>query len=149
MKCLKCGAELTDDTKFCSYCGAKVEEETEMPPIPQTEDKNSDTNEDVGFDDSVYTEPISSQKNENKSNKVKEKFLEYWNKLSKFGKLATIGIIVFTILALVAFLAGRIVAGILSIVQIAIVVVAILMKKNIIKVPKSWIPSRLIRLSRW
>lgn len=140
MKCLKCGAELTDDTKFCSYCGAKVEEDTEMPPIPQTEDKNSDTNENIGFDDSVYTEPISSQKSESKSNKVKDKFLEYWNKLSKFGKLATIGITVFTILALVAFIAGRIVAGILSIVQIAIVVVAILMKKNIIKVPKSWIP---------
>lgn len=140
MKCLKCGAELTDDTKFCSYCGAKVEEDTEMPPIPQTEDKNSDTNEGVGVDDSVYTEPVSSQKSESKSNKVKEKLLEYWNKLSKFGKLATIGITVFTILALIAFLAGRIVAGILSIVQIAIVVVAILMKKNIIKVPKSWIP---------
>lgn len=140
MKCSKCGAELTDDTKFCSYCGAKVEEDTEMPPIPQTEDKNSDTNENIGFDDSVYIESISSQKSESKSNKVKDKFLEYWNKLSKFGKLATIGITVFTILALVAFLAGRIVAGILSIVQIAIVVVAILMKKNIIKVPKSWIP---------
>lgn len=39
MKCSKCGAELTDDTKFCSYCGAKVEENTEMPPIPQTEEK--------------------------------------------------------------------------------------------------------------
>lgn len=140
VKCSKCGAELTDDTKFCSYCGAKVEEDTEMPPIPQTVDKNSDTNENIGFDDSVYTEPISSQKSESKSNKVKDKFLEYWNKLSKFGKLATIGITVFTILALVAFIAGRIVAGILSIVQIAIVVVAILMKKNIIKVPKSWIP---------
>lgn len=140
MKCLKCGAELTDDTKFCSYCGAKVEEDTEMPPIPQTEEKNSDTNEDIRFDDSVYNEPISSQKSESKSNKVKDKFLEYWNKLSKFGKLATIGITVFTILALIAFLAGRIVAGILSIVQIAIVVVAILMKKNIIKVPKNWIP---------
>lgn len=75
MKYLKCGAELTDDTKFCSYCGAEDEEETEMPPSPQTEDKNSDTNEDVGFDDSVYTEPISSQKSESKSNKVKEIFI--------------------------------------------------------------------------
>lgn len=83
MKCSKCGAELTDDTKFCSYCGAKVEENTEMPPIPQTEEKNSDTNEDIGFDDSVYTEPISSRKSESKSNKVKDKFLEYWNKLSR------------------------------------------------------------------
>lgn len=140
MKCSKCGAELSEDTKFCSYCGAKVEEDTEIPPIPQNEDKNSDINEDVEFDASVYTEPASSQKSESKSNKLKEKFLEYWNKLSKFGKLATISIAVFTISALVAFLAGRIVAGILSIVQIAIVVVAILMKKNIIKVPKSWIP---------
>ena len=76
MKCSKCGAELTDDTKFCSYCGAKVEENTEMPPIPQTEEKNGDTKEDIEFDDSVYTEPISSQKSESKSNKVKDKFLE-------------------------------------------------------------------------
>lgn len=28
MKCSKCGAELSEDTKFCSYCGNKVE----MPP---------------------------------------------------------------------------------------------------------------------
>ncbi len=147
MKCSKCGAELTDDTKFCSYCGAKVEEDTETLPIPQTENKNSDTNEDAGFKDSFYYEPIPSQKIESKPNKVKEKCLEYWNKLSKFGKLATIGGAVFVILALVAFLAGRIVAGILSIVQIAIVVVAILMKKNIIKVPKSWIPIVALALS--
>ena len=147
MKCSKCGAELTDDTKFCSYCGAKVEEDTEMPPIPQTEKNNNDTNEDVGFDESVYTEPLSSQKSESKSNKVWGEFLECWNKLSKFGRLATIGIAVFVILALVAFLAERIVAGILSIVQIAIVVVAVLMKKNIIKVPKSWIPIVALALS--
>ena len=25
MKCSKCGAELSDDTRFCSYCGEKVE----------------------------------------------------------------------------------------------------------------------------
>ena len=28
MRCSKCGAELSEDTKFCSYCGNKVE----MPP---------------------------------------------------------------------------------------------------------------------
>lgn len=147
MKCLNCGAELSEDTKFCSYCGAKVEEDTEIPPIPNTEEQNNNINEDAGFKDSFYSEPIPSQKIESKPNKVKEKCLEYWNKLSKFGKLATIGGAVFVILALVAFLAGRIVAGILSIVQIAIVVVAILMKKNIIKVPKSWIPIVALALS--
>lgn len=24
MKCLKCGAELSEDTKFCSYCGEEI-----------------------------------------------------------------------------------------------------------------------------
>ena len=147
MKCLNCGAELSEGTKFCSYCGAKVEKDTEMPPIPETEEQNDNINDDDGFKDSVYYEPIPSKKIESKSNKVKEKCLEYWNNLSKFGKLATIGIAVFAILAFIAFFAGRIVAGILSIVQIAIVVVAILMKKNIIKVPKSWFPIVAVALS--
>ncbi len=122
MKCLNCGAELSEDTKFCSYCGAKVEGNTKMSLIPSSE-------------------------NRSKPNKVKEQCFEYWNKSSKFGKLATIGIAVFVILALIAFFTQRIVAGIISIVQIAIVVVAILMKKNIIKVFKSWIPITAIALS--
>lgn len=25
IKCSKCGVELSDDTKFCSYCGNKIE----------------------------------------------------------------------------------------------------------------------------
>lgn len=147
MKCLNCGTELPEDTKFCSYCGAKVEEDTKVPPIPETEEQNNDINEDNGFKDAFYSESMSSQKNESKSNKVKGKCLECWNKLSKFGKIATIGAAVLGILALVAFLAGRIVAGILSIVQIAIVVVAILMKRNTIKVPKRWIPIVMLALS--
>lgn len=31
MKCLKCGAELTNDTKFCSYCGAQIESQESSP----------------------------------------------------------------------------------------------------------------------
>ena len=112
MKCLKCGAELTDDTKFCSYCGAKVEGNTERSPIPEAaEEENNNIIKNVGFEDSFYSEPILSQKNASKPNKVKEKCLEYWNKLSKFDKLATIGIAVFVILALVAFFAELLVAG--------------------------------------
>ena len=42
MRCSKCGAELSEDTKFCSYCGNKVEmpskqetvSEEDIPPIP-------------------------------------------------------------------------------------------------------------------
>ena len=147
MKCLNCGAELPADTKFCSYCGAKVEEDKKVPPIPETEEQNNDINGDKEFKGSFYSESMPSKKIGSNHNKVKGKCLEYWNKLSNFGKIATMGGVVLVILALVAFLAGRIVAGILSIVQIAIVVVAILMKKNTIKVPKSWIPIVALALS--
>lgn len=39
MKCSKCGAELSEDTKFCSYCGHKIDATppavgaTEIPPF--------------------------------------------------------------------------------------------------------------------
>lgn len=128
MKCVKCGAELTDDTKFCSYCGTKVEEQ------------NSDTTGKVEFED-------VSQKNESKSNKVKEKFCEQWKRSSKLGKVAAVSLMIFVVLTLIAFLAGRFVAGIISIVQVAIVIVAVLMKKNIIKVTYNWISLVALALS--
>lgn len=145
MKCLNCGSELTDDTIFCSYCGAKVEHDTEMPPTSKTAKQIDDSNEFVEFDNPFYTESVSN--GESKSNKYKEKFLGYWNRLSIFGKVAAIGLSVFVILMLIAFIAGRIVAGIISIVQIVVIIVALLMKKNIIKVTYKWFSVVALALS--
>lgn len=149
MKCLKCGAELSENTKFCSYCGAKVETQTEMPLTPPEveEADEPETEEKYTYqNNTVHNAPVASKPASN-ADKIKTKFLSVWNKLSKLGKIAAIGITVFVILGLVAFLAGRIFAGILAVVQIAIVVVAILMKKQMIKVPKTWIPLVAIILS--
>ena len=145
MKCFKCGAELTDDTKFCSYCGAKIEE----------------INESVDLDDSKeYEEEVEVEKEEFKTytssfeptkptvtDKIKGKFLDFWSGLSTFGKVTTAGLVLFALLGVIAFLAGRIFAGIISVLQIAIIVVAILMKKGTIKTPKTWIPLVAIILS--
>ena len=78
---------------------------------------------------------------------MKEKIKAFWIGLSLFGKVSTISLVVFALLTLVAFLAGRVFAGIISIVAIAIGIVAILMKKGVIKVPKTWIPFLAVVLS--
>lgn len=78
---------------------------------------------------------------------MREKIKNIWNKLDLFGKISAIALAVFAILTLVAFFASRIVAGLISIVAIAIVVVALLMKKQVIKVPNAWIPLLAVILS--
>lgn len=149
MKCLKCGAELSENAKFCSYCGAKTEAQTEMSSLPpEVEEADTiESQEKYSYQENMLHNAPGISKPTSNTDKIKTKSLGIWNKLSKLGKIAAISIIIFAVLGLAAFLAGRIFAGILAVVQIAIVVVAILMKKQIIKVPKTWIPLVAIILS--
>lgn len=137
MKCSKCGAELSEDTKFCSYCGRKIEvtpppivEETEIPPIPDVENVKEQKQEKAKSD-----APKSF------SDKAKDKGIEIWNKLSLYGKVTTVSIAVFVLLCLVALLAGKTAAVVIAIVQIAMAVVSILMHKGVIRLEqkKLWL----------
>lgn len=137
MKCSKCGAELSEDTKFCSYCGQKTEvtpppvvEETEIPPIPHVE--------------SVKEQKAGKAKADapkSFANKAKDKGIESWNKLSPYGKVTTVSIAVFVLLCLVALLAGKTAAIVIAIVQIAMAVVSILIHKGVIRLEqkKLWL----------
>ena len=137
MKCSKCGAELSEDTKFCSYCGQKIEvtpppvvEETEIPPIPHVE--------------SVKEQKAGKAKADapkSFANKAKDKCIESWNKLSPYGKVTTVSIAVFVLLCLVALLAGKTAAIVIAIVQIAMAVVSILIHKGVIRLEqkKLWL----------
>lgn len=134
-KCPKCGADLSDDSKFCSYCGQKMEAETVTPPPIVEEDETPDSSQ---------SEPINvtaPESNTPKSlvDKIKEKATAQWSKLSVYGKVTTVFITVFVLLCLVAFLFGNTTAGIVAILQIVLTVLAVLMKKQVIKAPKSWL----------
>lgn len=136
MKCPKCGAELTNDTKFCSYCGEKIEAETSQPEENYNEPDYVES-----------TQPFEESKKDSAMVKIKGKAISFWKKLSLLGKLATASLALFALLGLIAFLAGRVFAGIIAVVAVALVVVALLMKKQVIKVPKTWIPLLAIILS--
>ena len=139
MRCSKCGAELSDDTKFCSYCGQKIEvtpppvvEEPEIPPIPHVEKAQEEKARKAG--------KAKSDAPKSLADKGKDKGIEIWNKLSLYGKVTTVSIAVFVLLCLVALLAGKTAAVVISIAQVVMAVVSILMHKGVIKLEqkKTW-----------
>ncbi len=126
MKCSKCGEELSEDTKFCSYCGQKIEiipppvvKETEMPHVEKVKAEKAGK--------------AKSDAPKSLADKVKDKGIEIWNKLSLYGKITTVSIAVFVLLCLVALLAGKTAAVVIAIIQIVMAVVSILMHKGVIK----------------
>lgn len=131
MKCSKCGAELSEDTKFCSYCGQKVE--AQEPSKPQESSVPSST-----VSSYTYGEESVKQTDGNVASsvadKIKEKGSSFWNKRSLYGKITTVALIAFALFGGVAFLFGKTVAAVIAILQIIITVVAILMHKGVIKV---------------
>ncbi len=144
MKCANCGAELSDDAKFCSFCGSKLDAATPPPVVEENPQIDKATN----FPDIIEDEPAGSNTGDTKNHtepksltdKVKANGIAFWNKRSAFGKVATVATAVFVILALIAFASGRTAAAIISVLQIVLAVVSVLMHKGVIKLEaqKSW-----------
>ena len=136
MKCTSCGTELSEDAKFCSYCGQKIE----IDSAPGVEESGIPT---VSHGEKIKTENIIDTKSDAPKSltaKAKNKVTEIWNKLSIFGKVATVSITVFVLLCLVALLAKKTFAVVISNIQIIIAAISILMHKGVIKVDqkKKW-----------
>ena len=116
--------------------------EESKPESRNTENTEKRTNEET----IIYS---SGENNGKKitSEKAKGKLAEAWSKLSVFGKISTVVIIAALLFGLVAFMAGRVFAMIIAIIQIVVIVVALLMKKEVIKVAQKWIPPILLAIS--
>ena len=127
MKCSRCGAELSEDSKFCSYCGNKIETplkpgdapKENVPPMPSDEPARN----------------AQSQKEAAKSsdNKRKEKTSSQRGKLSTYSKIATVAISIFILLFVAALLSGKTAALMIAVLQIVLSVVAVLMHRGVIK----------------
>lgn len=142
MKCSKCGAELTEDTKFCSYCGKKIEGEmsTSIDEIGSSEPVWEETTNQTNFLPKTEKKSSNNKMNGNTiANKIKDKCISLWNKLSLYEKITAVALVIFVLMCFVAFLTGKILAGIIAIVSIILTVISLLMKKQIIKISKSWL----------
>lgn len=140
MKCLNCGAELTEDAKFCSCCGAKVEPQTDSSEIVAEQAANVDPKSyETSKDEYFQPQNIENKTEKTFGDKIKDKIAELWGKLSLYGKFSTIAISVFALLFLIAFLASRTLSAIIAMLSLALIVVALLIKKDIIKTPKKWL----------
>lgn len=135
MKCSNCGAELSDDTKFCSYCGKRIDETVSASGTAQ---KMQNLFESIA-NESERANAEKTNAKKSMADKIKQKGVDAWNKLSIYGKITAIAITVFAFLCIIAFLFGKTFAAIITILQIVLTVIALLMKKQIIKVPKNWL----------
>lgn len=123
MICSKCGAELTNDSKYCSFCGHKVEC---APIFPADEVHASFTKE----------APISHTELESEktfSDKIKKKCADCWSNLSIYGKVATVSVIFLLLLSVYAVLKSKSVAIAISILQLSLAAVSLLMHNGTIK----------------
>ena len=133
IKCSRCGAELSDDTKFCSYCGNKINAAT---PPPTEEDSISF---DTSHPETVWSNGDKVDAPKSLADKIKDKASDKWHNLSTYGKIITVAMSAFVLLCLVALLFGKTAAAIIAILQIVLTVAAVLMKKQVIKVPQKWL----------
>ena len=123
MRCSNCGKELSEDTKFCSYCGEKVVESEHI-------------SESIIHNDFK----LNANNKESLADKIKDKFLAFWCKLNIFEKICTIMLVIFGMLCVIAVISGKIACVVLAIVSALSVIIALLINKEIIKCQKKWVP---------
>lgn len=174
MKCKNCGAELTSDTKFCSYCGIEIkpDEQTDRntrpsdggwvespPPDP---DGSGTQSSDGGWIESPPpyqdgSDEIKENMREMKENDIPE--YQYQNSGSAAAQNAkksnpkTYDIVMLVILAVLvimlcgAFASGKILAGIIAVFQVALVVFSVLLKKQILRTQYDWLRNGALALA--
>lgn len=118
-----------------------------MPP--KQENVSEEDIPPISLDEQV--QDFQNQKEPPKSlaDRMREKAFAKWGKLSTYGKIATVVIVVFALLFIVALLSEKTAATIIAVLQIALAVVAVLMHRGIIKIEqkKVWLKWLLLGIA--
>lgn len=118
-----------------------------MPP--KQENVSEEDIPPISLDEQV--QDFQNQKEPPKSlaDRMREKASAKWGKLSTYGKITTVAIVVFALLFIVALLSEKTAATIIAVLQIALAVVAVLMHRGIIKIEqkKVWLKWLLLGIA--
>ncbi len=140
MKCTNCGTDLPNGAKFCSKCGMQIGDQAASQDKSNVVADNEIVNKSQGVE-------IKNQNANTQADSLKNKVRGFWKQRSRQGKLATVSLLLFAFLGLIAFLSGEVGAVIVSILAIGLTVVGILIKRQVIKVKKPWLSMLAIILS--
>ena len=139
MKCYNCGSELQEEAKFCSFCGVNLlqnnVDETDTTPavldVPQEETKEL-------VENNIQPE-IEENPKQSLGDKIKTKIRSVWERLPAFYKVSLISILGLVLLFLVAYFTDKTFAIVCTVVQFVGIVVAMLLRKGVIKTNKKWL----------
>ena len=116
MKCTGCGADLPENETICPYCDTKVVPDREQQSI----------------------EPLESSKKPKLGEKIKNAIRASWKKKDLFSKICTVIALFIAILTIVALISKNRGAIILSILQIAALIIAAVLNKEAKDNQKKW-----------
>ena len=140
MKCFKCGSELQEGARFCSFCGANIMQteaiDSDAPAAEQeisVVEASAVEEYEAESDGEVITPKLSF------GDKIKAKIRNAWEQLAMFYKVSLISLLGIIILFLVAYFTSKTFAIVCAVLQFAGVVVAMLLRKGIIKTNKKWL----------
>ena len=127
--CTECGSKLGAEAKYCSKCGAPVHKSSEASNSSFNADSHVSPNLAAGA-------PASSVK----------KGLSIWHRLNLFCKVSLISFAVMALLLLISICISSVLSIVLSSLQLAIVIAAVLIHEGAIKAEK-WTSYLLLVLS--
>lgn len=134
MYCSKCGTELPEGAKFCLKCGQKIVDATIFDKAQEISNELKNI-----IEADIITESEKTTKINSLSHKLKIKFANLWNSLNKFGKIVIVCLTISILLCFISFVSGRIFSGIISLIQIGLLIAAYLINNKILNIKNEYL----------